>query len=177
MLQTGQETPEVLADRLTLRVTDWQNVGTKLLVKGEARLCVLYRGEQQGLCIHEAALPFSQILDGIEAAEDGECAVEPLVIEAQTRVLRTEGACGFGVSAQVSLFVRQWRQERVQLVEGPLQHARRYGHSPRAGAHRVRAATAAGGAGDRPEAGVRMRPAACVPDGAGVLTRVAGAGG
>ena len=70
MLQTGQETPEeVLADRLTLRVTDWQNVGTKLLVKGEARLCVLYRGEQQGLCIHEAALPFSQILDGIEAAE------------------------------------------------------------------------------------------------------------
>ena len=38
-------------------------------------------------------------------------------IEAQTRVLRTEGACGFGVSAQVSLFVRQWRQERVQLVE------------------------------------------------------------
>lgn len=118
MLQTGQETPEeVLADRLTLRVTDWQNVGTKLLVKGEARLCVLYRGEQQGLCIHEAALPFSQILDGIEAAEDGECAVEPLVIEAQTRVLRTEGACGFGVSAQVSLFVRQWRQERVQLVE------------------------------------------------------------
>ena len=81
MLQTGQETPEeVLADRLTLRVTDWQNVGTKLLVKGEARLCVLYRGEQQGLCIHEAALPFSQILDGIEAAEDGECAVEPLLI-------------------------------------------------------------------------------------------------
>ena len=118
MLQTGQETPEeVLADRLTLRVTDWQNVGTKLLVKGEARLCVLYRGEQQGLCIHEAARPFSQILDGIEAAEDGECAVEPLVIEAQTRVLRTEGACGFGVSAQVSLFVRPWRQERVQIVE------------------------------------------------------------
>lgn len=119
MLQTGQEQPEeILADRLQLRVTDWQNVGTKLLVKGEARLSVLYRGEQQGLCVHEAVLPFSQILDGIESAgDDGECAIEPRVTEAQTRVLRTEGACGFGVSAQIVLFVRQWRQECVQLVE------------------------------------------------------------
>ena len=118
MLEDGREAPEeVLTDRLSLQITDWQNVGTKLLVRGEVRLSVLYRGEQQGLCVHEAALPFSQILDGIEAADDAECVIEARTMDSEVRALRTEGGSGFGLSIQAALFVRQWRQEKLTLIE------------------------------------------------------------
>lgn len=117
MMGEGQEMPEdLLCDRISLAVTECQHFGNKLVVKGEAALSILYRSEHQNLCTYEAVLPFSQILDGIEAGEEAAFHVEARAMEGETRLLRTDSGCGFGVVQKIALWIFAYEKKPVSYV-------------------------------------------------------------
>lgn len=106
MMGDGQELPEdLLCDKIALSVNECQHFGNKLVVKGEATLSVLYRSEHQNLCTYDAVLPFSQIIDGIEAAEDASFHVEARAMEGEMRLMRTDSGSGFGVVQKIALLI------------------------------------------------------------------------
>ena len=113
LMDSTHPTPDdLLTDRMNLHVTECRHIGSKLVVKGEALLSVLYRAEGQQLRTYEAALPFSQILDGMDQQEDAAFDVYPQLHESELRVMRTESGSGFGVTARIGLlvFVREKRK-------------------------------------------------------------------
>lgn len=117
MMGERQEMPEdLLCDRISLAVTECQHFGNKLVVKGEATLSVLYRSEHQNLCTYDAVLPFSQILDGIEAAEDAAFHVEAHAMEGETRLMRTDGGSGFGVVQKIALWIFVYEKRPVSYI-------------------------------------------------------------
>ena len=67
----GPPPEDVLMERTAARVEECRRVGSRLVLKGQAEVCVLYRGENQELAAYRTALPFSQLLDG--AARSGCC--------------------------------------------------------------------------------------------------------
>ena len=74
-VQVSPVPEELLLYRLYPRLTSCRTVGNKLVVKGEAALSALYRGQDQQLHTYDTELPLSQILDGGGLPEDGEYAV------------------------------------------------------------------------------------------------------
>ncbi|MBQ0038212.1 MAG: DUF3794 domain-containing protein [Clostridiales bacterium] len=115
MLDTTQPAPDdLLLDGMHLRIAECRHLGSKLVVKGEAALSVLYRAEGQPLCTYETTIPFSQILDGIDRPEDAAFDVYPQLQESELRVIRTDGGNGFGVTARIllTIFVREKRRVR-----------------------------------------------------------------
>lgn len=113
----GQEMPEdLLCDKMALTITECQHFGNKLVVKGEAALSVLYRSEQQNLCVYDAVLPFSQILDGIEASEEAKFHVEARPMEGEARLIRTDSGSGFGVVQKIALLVCVYEKRPVSYI-------------------------------------------------------------
>ena len=66
----GEPPEELLAQRICPRITGSQPVGSRLLAKGEARICLLYRTQDGSLHTWEDTLPFSCLLDGLTVPEE-----------------------------------------------------------------------------------------------------------
>lgn len=117
ILSDDKEIPEdLLCDKIALAVTECQHFGNKLVVKGEAVLSVLYRSEHQNLCSYDVMLPFSQIIDGIEASEDATFHVEAYAMEGETRLMRTDNGSGFGVVQKIALLVCVYEKQTVSYI-------------------------------------------------------------
>lgn len=113
-----QGVPEdLLLDRVSLCVTECRRVSTKLVIKGEAYISVLYRSETQNLCCHDAVLPFSQILDGTDLPEEGIYQAEAWAIDSDVHLLRADNGCSFGVSLRIGLLVKLYRKVQLSYVE------------------------------------------------------------
>ena len=117
MMGDGREMPEdLLCDRIALAVTECQHFGNKLVVKGEATLSALYRSEQQNLCSYDTVLPFSQIIDGIDASEEATFHVEARAMEGETRLIRTDSGSGFGVVQKIALLVCVYEKRPMSYI-------------------------------------------------------------
>ena len=68
----GPPPEDVLMEQAAARVEECRRVGSRLVVKGQAEVCVLYRGDNQELAAYRTALPFSQLLDGLDLPEDAD---------------------------------------------------------------------------------------------------------
>ncbi len=116
-ISDGQEMPEdLLCDRISLSVTECQHFGNKLVVKGEVALSVLYRSENQNLCAYDTVLPFSQIIDGIDADEEATFHVEPHAMDGETRLIRTDSGSGFGVVQKIALLICVYEKRPMSYI-------------------------------------------------------------
>ena len=106
MPEDGNIPADLLLDRTFLRVTDCQRIGKKLLIKGEAEISLLYRTEEQSLHTYDIVLPFSQILDGMDLPDEAVYRADCQVIDSHIRLIRTDGASGFGISLHVGIVVK-----------------------------------------------------------------------
>ena len=117
VLDDGHELPEdLLCDKIALAVTECQHFGNKLVVKGEATLSVLYRSEQQNLNSYRAVLPFSQIIDGIEASENATFHVQAYAMDGETRLMRSDSGSGFGVVQKIALLVCVYEKHVINYI-------------------------------------------------------------
>ena len=107
---------DLLMDRMFLRITGCQHFGSKLVVKGEAVLSVLYRAEGQRLCSREVTLPFSQIMEGEELSEEAELSCTARIMDREVHPVRTEEGNGFGVTMRVGLLICAYEQQQVEYV-------------------------------------------------------------
>ena len=116
-VQVSPVPEELLLYRLYPRLTSCRTVGNKLVVKGEAALSALYRGQDQQLHTYEGELPLSQILAGAGLPEDGEYAARLCLTGGEVRVLRSDTGGGFSVTAELRLLLCAYRTERCTCVE------------------------------------------------------------
>lgn len=107
---------DILAERMTLQILDSQQVGSRMVVKGEAQLSILYRSEGQKLCHCRQTVPFSQIIDGIPTGEGAICHVEARLRDCEVRMLRTDMGSSFALSARVNLLIHVHRERSVTWV-------------------------------------------------------------
>ena len=112
----GKVPEELLCYRLYPKVTSTQRVGNKLMAKGELWLCVMYRTAESLLERYETSLPFSQIVEAGDLPEDGRYMVRPILCEGDVRLLRTDDASGFGITARVALCMRTYEERAVDCV-------------------------------------------------------------
>ncbi len=84
---------EILTERLFPRITSSQQIGSKLVVKGELRLCAMVRRQDRKLARMDVTVPFSQILDGTAFPEGGMVWVRACAAQWELRLLRSEGTC------------------------------------------------------------------------------------
>ena len=116
-VQVSPVPEELLLYRLYPRLTSCRTVGNKLVVKGEAALSALYRGQDQQLHTYDTELPLSQILDGGGLPEDGEYAVRLCLTGGEARVLRSDNGGGLSVTVELRLLLCAYRTERCTCVE------------------------------------------------------------
>lgn len=92
-------------------------MGSRLVLKGQAEVCVLYRGENQELAAYRTALPFSQLLDGVELPEGAETEARIQWASSEIRVLRTENGPAFGITVTVCAVLLVRRKQQVSYIE------------------------------------------------------------
>ena len=110
----GEPPEELLAQRICPRITGSQPVGSRLLAKGEARICLLYRTQDGSLHTWEGTLPFSCLLDGLTVPEEAQVTVTGSCGTA--RLIRSDGAAAIGVELTLSLLVRTYETVTVAPV-------------------------------------------------------------
>lgn len=110
---TGEAT-DLLMDRVFLRVNTCQQFGSKLVVKGDAVLSLLCRGDT--LESRQLTLPFSQIIDGEDLPENGDFCCTARVMEHEVHPVRTESGNGFGVTIRMCLLFQNYVQYPVDYV-------------------------------------------------------------
>lgn len=118
-LSAGREgAAELLSSRIRPMVTDAKVVGNKLIFKGMFYLSLLYR-TAEGKCLSsDAELPFSQIMETAEAAEDAACEVRMQLTGAD---LQISGDDPEGHQIAVSIYFRAaaflHREQEICLLE------------------------------------------------------------
>ena len=78
---------------------------------------MLYRGENQELAAYRTALPFSQLLDGVELPEGAETEARIQWASSEIRVLRTENGPAFGITVTVCAVLLVRRKQQVSYIE------------------------------------------------------------
>lgn len=73
---------ELLRSRIEPHSLDAKVIGSKLIVKGETSLQVLYRTAENEVCAAQFELPFSQIIELNSAHEEADVMVEPVLVSA-----------------------------------------------------------------------------------------------
>ena len=122
----GPPPEDVLMERTAARVEECRRVGSRLVLKGQAEVCVLYRGENQELAAYRTALPFSQLLDGVELPEGAETEARIQWASSEIRVLRTENGPAFGITVTVCTVPRSGgRRRRCRWPGSGISPARR----------------------------------------------------
>ena len=113
----GPPPEDVLMEQAAARVEECRRVGSRLVIKGQAEVCILYRGDNQELAAYRTALPFSQLLDGLDLPEDADVEARIPWVHSEARVLRTENGPAFGITVTVcaALFVR--RRQQISCIE------------------------------------------------------------
>lgn len=108
---------DLLLYRLCPMIRSAQRLGGKLMVKGEMQLYALYRGEDQTLHQHSAALPFSQILDSAELPEEAEYELLPHMGEHEAHIIRTDTGGGFTLTGHVGVCIRVYQRRTLTLLD------------------------------------------------------------
>jgi len=90
---------ELLKCRAIPRCSESKVIGNKLIIKGEVRLVLLYRGIDDALCTTEFDLPFSQIMEVSNCTENSDCALSVVV----TKLECTLDPVGEGRTFQLEL--------------------------------------------------------------------------
>ena len=174
----GPPPEDVLMEQAAARVEECRRVGSRLVVKGQAEVCILYRGDNQELAAYRTALPFSQLLDGLDLPEDADVEARIPWVHSEARVLRTENGPAFGITVTVcaALFVR--RRQQISCIED-LYSLRQVARVQRQETDSPAGVLAAGDPhpGGSAAAGVRPGPALCVSDGGRLRRCQRGAGG
>lgn len=113
----GSTPEELLLERVQPRISGCQQVGSRLVVKGEADCSVLYRGTEQTLEAQRVTLPFSQIVEGMALPEGAELICRLQSDYSEARLLRTEDGPVIGIALTLRLTLEQLRRQRVSCVE------------------------------------------------------------
>lgn len=113
-LDDAGDAPDLLMDRIFLRVNSCQQFGNKLVVKGDAMLSLLCRGDN--LESRQITLPFSQIIDGEDLPEDGVFCCTPKVMEHEVHPVRTENGNGFGVTIRICMVIQTYQMCQIVYV-------------------------------------------------------------
>ncbi len=118
MPQPGKGRPEdLLLERIHLRATGCQRMGSKLIVKGEATVTILYRAEDQELQTCDEMMAFSQIIDGTQLPEEGIYQAEVWAEDSDVRLIHADGAVGFGVSIRIGVMVKVYEKTVWQYID------------------------------------------------------------
>lgn len=105
-LPSGKESiRSLLSAQVRPRVTECKNVGSKVILKGVACVELVYASEEGKLCQYACELPFSQILDGIEAGDGDVSASVALSMTGCEIHTGGEGSDGDGRTVSVKLFL------------------------------------------------------------------------
>ncbi len=115
-LPAGQPQAEsLLGHRLELRCGEAKVIGSKLIFKGEVRVCCRYLTAEKALALGRWSLPFSQIMEVETVEEEGACEVE--VVERDSSLTLTPGGDGRSLSLHMELLaqavVRQSRATKI----------------------------------------------------------------
>lgn len=83
---------ELLNTKINLHCSESKIIGNKLIFKGDATLCVLYRDVTGDICNVSFDLPFSQIMEVVGTDEDAVCQVN-FSLTGYSCELSSEGTC------------------------------------------------------------------------------------
>ncbi len=94
---------ELLREGASVRTTECRLLGGKLIIKGVVCLDLLYLSESGAVCHSREELPFSQIMEGFEGAEDTATAEGSVRLTGAELRLNGEGGDSRSVSARLFL--------------------------------------------------------------------------
>ena len=107
---------EILLSQVLPRVTSSQQIGSKLVIKGEIDISALIRTADRKLQGIVQMVPFSQILDGITVPAESAIQVEAAPAEWDLRLVRGEGSCRMGLTARITLQVFAYQRREVCYI-------------------------------------------------------------
>lgn len=106
---------ELLKYRMELCQGENKLIGNKLIFKGDIRLCVVYRGEDQNIYTSSGELPYSQIMEVSGAGEEADRELTLTVTELTCKLSPEDEGHSIDVSAQIlaQVVIRENRQMEV----------------------------------------------------------------
>lgn len=107
---------EILMSQMAPQVTSCQQIGSKLVVKGEIRLGAMLRLADRKLYDLLQTLPFSQILDGFTPDAESAFHAEAQPAEWDLRLVRSDGGCRMGLTARLTLQVFACRTRQLSNI-------------------------------------------------------------
>lgn len=116
MLDGGKMPEDLLIFHMCPTVQSAQRVGSKLMVKGELHLRALYRMEGGQVAYWDGKLPYSDIVDGSDLPEEADLVLTPSLADADMRLLRTDSAGGFGITAQIRFCIRAYQKPTISYI-------------------------------------------------------------
>lgn len=109
------EIEELVRSRVEPRSLDAKIIGSKLILKGEAGLKILYRSTQGELCPAQFELPFSQIIEVRGGQEGADVSVEPVLAASECTLQPGEtGSLAVSLEILAQALVRE--EQSVTLV-------------------------------------------------------------
>lgn len=113
-LSSGKESAaELLRENVAVRATECRLIGGKLILKGVVCADILYLSESGAVCRAEAELPFSQILEGCEDADENTSA--EAVVRLTGAEFRVGGEDGDARSVSAKLFLHAFAVLRQSM--------------------------------------------------------------
>ncbi len=112
----AEQVEEILLSRMLPRITSCQQLGSKLVVKGELCVSAMLRVADRKLRDMVQTVPFSQILDGFNALENAAWQVEAEASEWDLRLVRGEGGCRMGLTARITLQAFAYQKREISYV-------------------------------------------------------------
>ena len=112
----ADQAEEILLSRMVPSITGCQQIGSKLAVKGELCVSAMLRLADRKLRETVQTVPFSQILDGFTAVENGTWQVEAETAEWDLRLVRSEGGCRMGLTARITFRVFAYQRREISYV-------------------------------------------------------------
>lgn len=88
----------LLKNRADLRCGEAKVIGNKLIFKGDARVQLLYRSTEGGLCTAEFEIPFSQIMEVSGAGEDATCEIQMVLTDLDCALEEGNGGRTFRIT-------------------------------------------------------------------------------
>lgn len=114
----GQRVPErLLSEKAALRITDCQLIGSRMIVKGSAEVCVIGQSAEDAMpVVGSFSAPFSQILDiGAETMEH--CIVKPEITGAYYDLIDTiSGGKALDMELHAVLQLVSYEPRRIRCV-------------------------------------------------------------
>jgi len=116
MLPNGEQPEDILLCKLSPRINSLQKIGNKLSLRGEMLVRILYRDAKKILRCYETSLTISEILEGNSIPDDTILNAYCTLSDYDCRLLRTENAGGFGISAGIRVCIYAFGQYRGEYL-------------------------------------------------------------